>query len=103
MNGSVDEAIRPSVLLTQHRAEIIRIADRYKASEVEVFGSVARGQDQPGSDVDLLVRFTADASLFDQVGLAQDLEDLLGVHVDVVSMAGLRDSHGSIRAEARPL
>jgi uncharacterized protein len=70
---------------------------------MRVFGSVASGEDVPGSDLDLLVRFAPGASLFDQVGLAQDLEDVLGVRVDVVSQAGSREGHDQIRAQARSL
>ena len=70
---------------------------------MKVFGSVARREDRPGSDVDLLVEFGPDATLFDQVGLGQDVEELLGVHVDVVSVGGLRADHDKIRSQARPL
>jgi hypothetical protein len=64
---------------------------------------VARGEDQPGSDIDLLVSFDAGATLYDQVAITEDLEALLGVHVDVVSAAGLSARHDAIRREARPL
>jgi predicted nucleotidyltransferase len=94
---------RPSVALAKHRAEIERLASRHKAVSVKVFGSVARGDDRPGSDVDLLVRFGPEASLFDQVELAQEIEDLLGVAVDVISEQGLRPGYQEIRAEARRL
>ena len=94
---------RPSLALATHRAEITSLARLHKAVDIKVFGSVARGDDVPGSDVDLLVRFSPDASLFDQVQLAQEIQDLLGVRVDVVSEAGLRESHDEIRAQARPL
>ncbi len=94
---------RPSVVLAQHRADVLRIAQRHGASRVRVFGSVARGEDRPGSDIDFLVRFSPTASAFDQVELAEDLEGLLGVCVDVVSERGLRTSHGEIRSQARPL
>ncbi len=59
-----------------------------------VFGSIARGEDTAGSDVDLLVEFTDEASLLDEVGLRLALSDLLQVEVDVVSVDALR---GSIR------
>lgn len=94
---------RASVALTRHKAEVKEIAERHKALSVKVFGSVARGEDRPGSDVDLLVAFAPDASLFDQIELAQSLEDVLGVRVDVVSEGGLRQSHEAIEAEAKPL
>ena len=57
----------------------------HHAASPRVFGSVARGDDQPGSDVDLLVDFTDEASLLDEVGLRLALADLLQVSVDVVA------------------
>ena len=65
-----------------------------------MFGSVAQGEARPSSDVDLLVDFDAEASLLDQVGLTQDLEALLGMHVDVISTGGLSPRHRRIRDEA---
>jgi predicted nucleotidyltransferase len=65
-----------------------------------VFGSVARGEVRPGSDLDLLVDFEQGASLLDHVGLFQDLEDLLGVGVDVVARSALKPRDEHIRAEA---
>ena len=56
-----------------------------------MFSSVARAEARPGSDVDLLVDFEPGASLLDHVGLFQDLEELLGVGVDVVTRSALRD------------
>jgi predicted nucleotidyltransferase len=94
---------RPSVALARHKAEVKAVATRHKALGVKVFWSVARGEDHPGSDLDLLVSFAPDASLFDQSELAQDLEDTLGVKVDVVSAGGLDDRHSTILAEAKPL
>ena len=91
---------QPSVVLARHRTAVRRIAERHKAAEVRVFGSVARGEDRPGSDLDLLVRFLPEASLFDQVGMAQEIEDLLGVRVDVVSEGGLTPGHEDICREA---
>lgn len=94
---------RPSTVLSQHRDAIKALAVQHKALHVKVFGSVARGEDRPGSDLDLLVKFTPDASLFDLTGLAEDVEALTGVHVNVVSEGGLREGHDDIRAQARPL
>jgi len=59
-----------------------------------LFGSVARGDDEAGSDVDLLVEFTDEASLLDEVGLRLALRDLLQIDVDVVAADALR---GAIR------
>ena len=93
----------PSLVLAQHRDEVSALAVKHKALAVKVFGSVARGEDRPGSDLDLLVTFAEGASLYDQAELAQDVEDLLGVEVDVVSAGGLRERHAKVRAEAREL
>lgn len=62
----------------------MKIAATYGADNVRVFGSVVRGTAGPDSDLDILVRFSDDASLIDHIALMQDLEDLLGVKVDVV-------------------
>jgi predicted nucleotidyltransferase len=86
--------------LRAQREEIVAAARRRHASNVRVFGSVSRGESRPGSDVDFLVDFDAEASLLDQVGLIQDLEELLGVRVDVVSSGGLRPHHDPIRQDA---
>ena len=95
---------RPSVALARHLMEVRALGRKHHADSIRVFGSVAAGLDRPGSDLDLLVRFSRDASLFDQVRLANDAEALLGVHVDVVSEAGLRGTRAqSIAAQARPL
>jgi predicted nucleotidyltransferase len=94
---------RPSLVIARNRAKIAEIARRHQARSVKVFGSVARGEDQPGSDVDLLIAFEPGTSLFELVELEQELEELLGVGVDVVSEGGLRPGHEQILREARPL
>jgi len=86
--------------LRGRRAEILRVARKRRARRIAVFGSVARGEARAGSDVDLLVDFEPGASLLDQAGLFQDLEELLGVGVDVVSRSGLKPGDDHIRAEA---
>jgi len=63
---------------------------KHHAVAPRIFGSVARGDDEPGSDVDLLVEFTDDASLLDEIGLRLALADLLQVDVDVVAVDSLR-------------
>ena len=83
-------------LLQARRAEILVIAARHGAHNVRVFGSVARGEARPDSDVDLLVDMEPGRSLFDLGGLLSDLQVLLGVDVDVVTEKGLRPR---IRAE----
>ena len=76
-------------LLKEKREEILRIATKYGARNVRVFGSAARGEASAGSDIDLLVEFEAGRSLLDQAGLVVELEELLGCKVDVVSEKGL--------------
>ena len=91
-------------LLGAMRQEILATATRHGASNVRVFGSVARGEAGPDSDVDFLVDFCPGASLLDHVALLQDLEGLLGRRVDIVSARAL---HWYIKdrvlAEAVPL
>lgn len=81
---------RPSARVHRHRDAIRVIVAAHHAREPRVFGSVARGEDLPGSDVDLLVDFTDDASLLDEIGLRLALVDLLQVEVDVVASDALR-------------
>jgi uncharacterized protein len=68
----------------KHRGEILAIASKHKASNVRVFGSVARGEDEPSSDIDLLVDLAPDADLLDIAGLNVELERLLGHPVNVL-------------------
>jgi hypothetical protein len=78
-------------LRTTKRAEILRVAARRGAGNVRVFGSVARGEADEKSDVDFLVELEPGRSLLDLGGLVLDLEELLGMKVDVVSDRGLRE------------
>lgn len=91
---------RPSVVIDSRRDEILALAAKHKAGDVRVFGSAARGDDTSGSDIDLLVRFSADADVFDLAELTAALEELTGLHVDVISEGGLRTAD-PILAEAR--
>lgn len=76
--------------LKRHRAEVLRLAAKYGATDVRVFGSVARGEADESSDIDFLVRMSPGRSVFDIGGLLMDLQDLLGRRVDVVTERGLR-------------
>ena len=76
--------------LRARREEILAIAERHKAYNVRVFGSVARGEAGPGSDVDLLVTYRQNASLFDVAGLWLDLKEFLNCDVDVVDDAAIK-------------
>jgi predicted nucleotidyltransferase len=76
--------------LRTQRDAILALAERYGAGNVRVFGSVARGDAHLESDVDLLVTFQAGTSLFELSGFWQDLQELLGYEVNILSEAGLR-------------
>lgn len=73
-----------------HRTAIRELVIKHHASEPRIFGSVARGDAAQGSDLDLLVDFTDEASLLDEVGLRLALSDLLDVEVDVIGADTLR-------------
>ncbi len=91
-------------LLKSKRSEILRIASRHGAKNLRVFGSVARGEAGPESDVDFLVELEPGRSLLDLGGLLMDLEALLGRPVDVVTKGGLRERFCErILREAIPL
>ena len=77
-------------LLEAKKEEILRVAAKHGAHNVRVFGSVARGEARPDSDVDFLVNMEPGRTLFDMGGLLMDLRDLLGVNVDVVTEHGLK-------------
>jgi len=72
-------------LVSKNREEILTIAHKYGARNVRLFGSAARGRTSIRSDVDLLVEMEPGSSLIDIVAIKQDLEDLLGCKVDVVT------------------
>ena len=76
-------------LLKEKREEILRAAAKHGAHNVRVFGSVARGEATPASDIDLLVQAGPETSSWFPVGLIDDLETLLGRRVDVVTEAAL--------------
>jgi hypothetical protein len=90
--------------LNDKREEILRLAALHGARNVRIFGSVARGEAGPDSDVDVLVEFEKGRSLFDHAGLLLDLEAILGCKVDVVSERGLRERiRDRVLREAVPL
>jgi predicted nucleotidyltransferase len=77
-------------LLKTHRKEILELASKHGATKIRVFGSVARGDARPDSDIDFLVNLESGRSLMDLARLLRDLQTLLGREVDVVTEAGLR-------------
>jgi uncharacterized protein len=76
-------------LLYDKRKAVIAVAAKHGALNPRVFGSVVRGEAGPESDIDLLVKMEEGRSLLDLTALVMDLQDLLGVKVDVVSEDGL--------------
>ena len=90
-------------VLKKHRDEILELAAHHGAKNVRVFGSVARGQETRGSDIDLLVEMERGRSLLDQVRLRRALNELLAVEVDVLTTGGLRDSDSAVVGDAVPL
>ena len=72
-------------LLKQKRDEILKIAAKHGAYNIRIFGSVARGEDTEGSDVDFLIQVGPDTSPWFPVGLILDLQDLLACKVDIVT------------------
>lgn len=76
-------------LIRQKRDDILHVAAKHGAYNVRVFGSVARGEADASSDIDLLVELEPGRSLLDHVALIQDLGDLLGRRVDVVTERSL--------------
>lgn len=91
-------------LLKQKRDEILRLATQHGAYNVRLFGSVARGETRPDSDIDFLVDLEAGRSLLDLGGLLMELQDLLHCKVDIVTEKGLRSRiRGRVLQEAVPL
>lgn len=92
------------MLLRNKRKDILRIASKYGARNVRIFGSLARGDAREDSDIDFLVDMEPGRSLFDLGGLLMDLQNLLAQKVDVVTEKGLRPRiRDRILKEALPL
>jgi len=90
--------------LQKDKANIQALADRYHATNVRVFGSVVRGEERDGSDIDFLVDFLPGTTLLDQVGFIDALSALLGRKVDVISERALNKYlRNTVLKEAMPL
>ena len=101
---TVDASTPPGRLLAARRAEILALANRHGATSVHVFGSVARGDAGPESDLDLLVTFAPSASVFARLDLQDDLKDLLGIAVDITTPEALhRVIRDDVLREAVPV
>lgn len=87
-------------LVEAHREEIRAIVARHKGTSVAIFGSVARGEEGPDSNIDFLVELEDGASLFDLGRMLFDLRELLGRDIDVVDRGALRADDDDIRSDA---
>ncbi|MGC9156362.1 MAG: nucleotidyltransferase family protein [Ferrimicrobium sp.] len=95
---------RPSVRLHDNRTAVLAVLANYGVHNARVFGSVARGEDQEESDLDLLVDLPRGIGLFKRGRLTQDLEDVLGCRVDLVQDCEVPErSRDHVLHEARPL
>lgn len=96
--------MKPSIALLDHRAAIRRIVETHRARNARVFGSVLHGSDAEGSDLDLLIDPTSETTLFDIGAICHELEQLLGIRVDVLTPNALPDTfRAQVLAEARPV
>lgn len=96
--------MKPSIALAPMHAAVKALAARHRAGNPRVFGSVARGTDQDGSDLDVLVDVLPGATLFDLGALQIELEALLGVPVDLRTSGDLPPSiRARVLAEAQPI
>jgi predicted nucleotidyltransferase len=96
--------MRPSIALQKNRAAIRSVVERHRARNARVFGSVLHGDDQEGSDLDILIDPTPDTTMFDIGAIRHELLQLLGVPVDVLTPNALPDSfRAQVIAEAQPV
>lgn len=96
--------MRPSEVLEKNRQAICEATARHKAANPRVFGSVARGEDGPDSDLDIRVDGLPGMTLFDLGGLQAEMEDLLPCRVEIASSGGLKERmRERILAEARAI
>lgn len=96
--------MKPSLALQANRAAIHSVVERHRACNARVFGSVLHGDDQEGSDLDILVDPTAETTMFDIGAIRHELLQLLGVDVDVLTPNALPASfRDQVLAEARPI
>jgi len=96
--------MRPSEALHAHREDIRRVVASHRASNARVFGSVLHENDVEGSDLDLLIDPTPETTLLDQGGIQADLEDMLGVPVDVLTPGDIPNKYRmQVLREAIPI
>ena len=96
--------MRPSLVLDMKRSAVREAVSRFRTANLRVFGSVLHGTDQDGSDLDLLVDALPGATLLDLGGLLDELESLLGIHIDLLTPGDLPPKfRAMVLAEARPV
>jgi predicted nucleotidyltransferase len=99
-----DRVMKPSTALERNRTEVRAAVIRFRAANPRIFGSVLHGTDRDDSDLDLLVDALPGTTLFDLSGLQIELEDLLGVSVDVRTPGDLPPKvRARVLAEAAPV
>jgi len=99
-----EQVVTLDQLLREKRDDIKRIAARHGASNIRVFGSVARGEAGPKSDIDILIDVGPTTSSWFPAGLILDLEDLLGRRVEVITEKALNpELRDHVLGEAIPL
>lgn len=96
--------MKPSLALAANREAIRAAVARRRAANPRVFGSVLRGEDEEGSDIDILVDALPGATLLDLGGFQMDLEQILGIRVDLLTPGELpRQFRAEVLAEAWPI
>lgn len=96
--------MKPSQALDLNRAAIRQVVASHRAQNVRVFGSVIRGQDSEGSDLDLLIDTTPETTLMDVAAIQVELQTLLGVSVDVLTPKALPETfRNRVMSEAVPV
>lgn len=96
--------MKPSEVLALRRDLIRRVIEAHHARNARIFGSVVQGQDTEDSDLDILVDPTPETTLFDLGAIRHELENLLGIRVDVLTPKSLPEKiRAQVLAQAHPL
>jgi predicted nucleotidyltransferase len=96
--------MKPSVSMARHGSQVRTILDRFRMRNPRIFGSVARGADVDGSDLDILVEAPAGATFYDLARAELELEEVLGCRVEVLTRASLApDIADNVEADLAPL
>lgn len=104
LHSTLSNTARPSQLVVKYRDQLRELGEDYGINRIRVFGSVARGEDRPNSDLDLLIDLASDAAPLAHLGFAEAAENLLGCHVDAVTTSSLHEMlRSTVLAEAQDL